>query len=139
MILVLYSKSMPCLVFQVGPLYVYIYSPERLNNISIIFRHTSLPLPFYNSGRRRPRKPWPLLHRAGYSRPRTPWEILLRPRLQRGHPRRCCPQAPPASSSLPVDHGDSPSLNCKETSSYVIISYGDHGEPFVAPAKVEVP
>jgi hypothetical protein len=46
MILVLYSKSMPCLVLQVGPLYVYIYSPERLNNTSIIFHHTSLPLPF---------------------------------------------------------------------------------------------
>jgi hypothetical protein len=37
---------MPCLVLQVGPLYIYIYSPERLNNTSIIFRHTSLPLPF---------------------------------------------------------------------------------------------
>jgi hypothetical protein len=47
-ILILYSKSMPCLVLQVGPLYVYIYSPERLNNTSIIFRHTSLPLPFYS-------------------------------------------------------------------------------------------
>jgi hypothetical protein len=47
MICVLYSKSMPCLILQVDPLYVYIYSPERLINTSIIFRHTSLPLPIY--------------------------------------------------------------------------------------------
>jgi hypothetical protein len=32
-------------------LYVYIYSPERLNNTSIIFCHTSLPLPFYNQNK----------------------------------------------------------------------------------------
>jgi hypothetical protein len=41
---VLYSKSMPCLVFQVGLSYVYIYSPERLNNTSIIFRNLSSPI-----------------------------------------------------------------------------------------------
>jgi hypothetical protein len=44
MIFVLYSKSMPYLVLQVGPLYVYIYSPERLNNTTTIFRQ-SLSLP----------------------------------------------------------------------------------------------
>jgi hypothetical protein len=43
MILVLYFKSMSCLVLQVGPLYVYIYSPERLNNTSIIFRQSLSP------------------------------------------------------------------------------------------------
>jgi hypothetical protein len=37
---------MPCLVLQVDPLYIYIYSPERLNNTSITLRHIS-PLPFY--------------------------------------------------------------------------------------------
>jgi hypothetical protein len=71
------------------------------------------------ASRRRPRKPWPLLHPAGCSRPCTPWKLLLRPRLQRGHPRCCFPQAPapvpvperinsspPASSSPPVDHGE---------------------------------
>jgi hypothetical protein len=34
---------MSCLVLQVDPLYVYIYSPERLNNTSIIFRQSLSP------------------------------------------------------------------------------------------------
>jgi hypothetical protein len=34
---------MPYLVLQVGPLYVYIYSPERLNNTSTIFRQSFSP------------------------------------------------------------------------------------------------
>jgi hypothetical protein len=44
---------MSCLVLQVGLLYAYIYSPERLNNTSIIFRQSLSPYPFtwYQSGK----------------------------------------------------------------------------------------
>jgi hypothetical protein len=81
------------------------------------------------AGHRRHRKRWPLLYHTGCSCPRTPWELLLRPRLQCGHRRRCCSQAPPPvpvpvpdSSSPPVNHGElafssSAQPNCKETSS----------------------
>jgi hypothetical protein len=41
------GRDITCLLLQVYYLYVYIYSPESLNNTSIIFRHISLPLSFY--------------------------------------------------------------------------------------------
>jgi hypothetical protein len=36
------GRDITCLLLQVYYLYAYIYSPPRLNNTSIIFRHTSL-------------------------------------------------------------------------------------------------
>jgi hypothetical protein len=32
--------SVSCLVLQIGPLYLYIYSPGWLNNTSIVFRQS---------------------------------------------------------------------------------------------------
>jgi hypothetical protein len=74
---------MPCLVLQVGLLYVYIYSPERLNNTSTTFRHTSIfPYRFtwYQSGKILDLAAAPLPHRA------APGEVDLHD-LRRG-PRR---------------------------------------------------
>jgi hypothetical protein len=57
---------MPCLILQVSLLYIYIYSPERLNNTSIIF-HQSLslyPSTWYQSGKILDLAAAPLLHRG---------------------------------------------------------------------------
>jgi hypothetical protein len=73
---------MPCLVLQVGLLYAYIYSLERLKNTSTIFSQSLSPYPstWYQSDKILDLTAAPLSHRA------APGEVDLYD-LHRG-PRR---------------------------------------------------
>jgi hypothetical protein len=61
---------MHCLVLQVGLLYAYIYSPERLNNISTTLRQSLSPYrsSWYQSGKILDLAAAPLPHRAAPGR-----------------------------------------------------------------------